>query len=255
MSEQAVALYGKMLAFSRLKLTTTDHQTISTAIKALHSGAKRVPVIVDLPEAFEADFDLAALVDLLWSLNLGVIGVIEGKCNAQADKLKLSIFPADGNRIVRLGDKKTDLDQNNPNQDSVSETFDERAVVAQSGNTTPMQSHHGELAGFVHEPMVRSGQAVHYLGGDLIITSHVNHGAEAVTDGNLHIYGKGQGRLVAGATGDEKARIFCQNFDPSLVSVAGMYCLKEDIPTDIIGKAVQVSYSKEKGLVFTLMKH
>ena len=58
---------------------------------------------------------------------------------------------------------------------------------------------------------------------------------------------------MAGATGDKDARIFCQRFDPSLVSVAGTYCLHDDIPKEMIDKAVQVSYDEQKGLVFTLM--
>lgn len=105
----------------------------------------------------------------------------------------------------------------------------------------------------IHSQLVRSGQSIHHMGGDLVIASSVNNGAEVATDCNLHIYGKGQGRLVAGATGDENARIFCQNFDPTLVSVAGTYCLKEDIDPKFIGQAVMVSFSLEKGLTFVLM--
>lgn len=105
----------------------------------------------------------------------------------------------------------------------------------------------------IHSQLVRSGQSIHHMGGDLVIAGSVNNGAEVATDCNLHIYGKGQGRLVAGATGDENARIFCQNFDPTLVSVAGTYCLKEDIDPKLIGQAVMVSFSLERGLTFALM--
>lgn len=105
----------------------------------------------------------------------------------------------------------------------------------------------------VCDSILRSGQSLQHLGGDLVVLGGVNRGADAITDSNLHVYGRGLGRLVAGATGDKDARIFCQRFDPSLVSVAGTYCLHDDIPKEMINKAVQVSYDEEKGLVFTLM--
>ncbi|WP_431197481.1 septum site-determining protein MinC, partial [Streptococcus pneumoniae] len=50
--------------------------------------------------------------------------------------------------------------------------------------------------------MLRSGQSLQHLGGDLTVIGGVNDGAEAITDNSLHIYGRGLGRLVAGATGD-----------------------------------------------------
>lgn len=106
----------------------------------------------------------------------------------------------------------------------------------------------------VHHQMLRSGQSINHVGGDVILTKGINAGAEAITDYSLHIYGKAEGRLVAGATGDKNARIFCMKFNPSLVSVAGTYCLKENIPTELLNKAVEVSFDDEKGLIFTLIE-
>ena len=106
----------------------------------------------------------------------------------------------------------------------------------------------------VYHQIVRSGQSINHVGGDVILTKGINAGAEAITDYSLHIYGKAEGRLVAGATGDKNARIFCLKFNPSLVSVAGTYCLKENIPTELLNKAVEVSFADEQGLVFSLME-
>ena len=117
-------------------------------------------------------------------------------------------------------------------------------------------SHHqSQLEGdLVHTQMLRSGQSINHVGGDVILTKGINAGAEAITDYSLHVYGKAEGRLVAGATGDTNAKIFCLRFNPSLVSVAGTYCLKENIPTEYLDKAVQVSYLDGQGLVFELME-
>jgi septum site-determining protein MinC len=105
----------------------------------------------------------------------------------------------------------------------------------------------------IYDQMLRSGQSLNHVGGDLILTNSINSGAEAITDNSLHVYGRAQGRLVAGATGDKDARIFCQVFNPSLVSVAGTYCLRDNIPQDIIDKSVQVRFVEGEGLVFTVM--
>ncbi len=106
----------------------------------------------------------------------------------------------------------------------------------------------------MHTQMLRSGQSINHVGGDVILTKGINAGAEAITDYSLHVYGKAEGRLVAGATGDTNAKIFCLRFNPSLVSVAGTYCLKENIPIEYLDKAVQVSYLDGQGLVFELME-
>ena len=117
-------------------------------------------------------------------------------------------------------------------------------------------SHHqSQLEGdLVHRQILRSGQSINHVGGNVILTKGINAGAEAITDYSLHVYGKAEGRLVAGATGDTNAKIFCLRFNPSLVSVAGTYCLKENIPTEYLDKAVQVSYLDGQGLVFELME-
>ncbi len=110
-----------------------------------------------------------------------------------------------------------------------------------------------KVTSLVYDQMLRSGQSINHVGGDLILTNSVNDGAEAITDNSLHIYGRGMGRLVAGATGDQEAHIFCQQFNPSLVSVAGTYMLRDSIPTEVIDKPVQVSYKSGEGLVFRVM--
>jgi len=73
---------------------------------------------------------------------------------------------------------------------------------------------------------VRSGQQI-VSSGDLIIVSSVSPGSELLAEGNIHVYGTLRGRALAGISGDETARIFCQAFDPELVAIAGVYRLPE----------------------------
>ncbi|MBC8057587.1 MAG: septum site-determining protein MinC, partial [Rhizobiales bacterium] len=93
---------------------------------------------------------------------------------------------------------------------------------------------------------VRSGQQVYAQSRDLTVCATVGAGAEVIADGSIHIYGPLRGRALAGAQGNEKARIFCREFHAELVAVAGHYKVLEDIPKELRGKAVQVWLDKDQ---------
>jgi septum site-determining protein MinC len=96
----------------------------------------------------------------------------------------------------------------------------------------------GALAQLHHQP-VRSGQRVYARNRDLIVTSAVGAGAEVMADGCVHVYGSLRGRALAGARGEITARVFCQEFNAELVSIAGVFRVFETIPADLAGKPVQ----------------
>ena len=288
----SVKLTGRLLNFTRLNIEGNDIKVILTKI-AQKLGRQRqsnLPVIVSCQQPL----NLAQLWGGLWVLGLQPIGLVTGANDTQANELRIAIFPADGQRIdgkaaknVAMGsERKSDSTANTPSSQHVAQsptqslTSDSQATERQnqtandivtnytashettSNNTAAApdkfvaSSHHqSQLEGdLVHTQMLRSGQSINHVGGDVILTKGINAGAEAITDYSLHVYGKAEGRLVAGATGDTNAKIFCLRFNPSLVSVAGTYCLKENIPTEYLDKAVQVSYLDGQGLVFELME-
>lgn len=94
--------------------------------------------------------------------------------------------------------------------------------------------------GLMHSTPVRSGQQIYADNRDLTVVNTVGAGAEVIADGSIHIYGALRGRALAGAQGDENARIFCREFHAELVAVAGNYKVLEDIPAELRGKPVQV---------------
>lgn len=268
----ALAFYGKMLTFSRVQFSTDDFTAIASQLETtLSNKNSNIPVLIDS----EVEQDLAALVELLWSWGLQPIGVVTGLLDAQARELRLAIFPADGKRIERILPSKkatTQLSQvaaTVPNNsadatittaDNTGSTVDNQAIaasaipeVAETTLTAETLISAEQITSLIYDQMLRSGQSLNHVGGDLILTNSVNSGAEAITDNNLHVYGRAQGRLVAGATGDKDARIFCQVFNPSLVSVAGTYCLRDNLPEHVIDKSVEVRYLEGQGLVFTVM--
>ena len=288
----SVKLTGRLLNFTRLNIEGNDIKVILTKI-AQKLGRQRqsnLPVIVSCQQPL----NLAQLWGGLWVLGLQPIGLVTGANDAQANALRIAIFPADGQRIdgkaaknVATGsEQKSDSTANTPSSQNIAQsptqslTSDSQATERQNqtandiltnntaSNATTRNDtaaapdkfvasphHQSQLEGdLVHSQMLRSGQSINHVGGDVILTKGINAGAEAITDYSLHVYGKAEGRLVAGATGDTNAKIFCLRFNPSLVSVAGTYCLKENITTEYLDKAVQVSYLDGQGLVFELME-
>ena len=87
---------------------------------------------------------------------------------------------------------------------------------------------------------VRSGQQIYAENRDLTVLTTVGAGTEVIADGSVHIYGPLRGRALAGAKGNEQARIFCREFHAELVAIAGHYKVMEEIPRELRGKAVQV---------------
>lgn len=94
--------------------------------------------------------------------------------------------------------------------------------------------------GLVHKTAVRSGQQLYAEQRDLTVLTAVGAGAEVISDGSIHIYGALRGRALAGAQGNQDARIFCSAFHAELVAVAGHYKVLDDVPRALHGKAVQV---------------
>ncbi|WP_296205373.1 septum site-determining protein MinC [Psychrobacter sp. UBA3962] len=264
----SLKMYGKMLTFTRIKLETADHSEIDAYLAAnLSNKNSQIPVIIDS----DVEQDLDALVDLLWSWGLQPIGVVTGILDEAAKALRLAIFPGDGKRIELLRPTKkqtaaaASIPQTTVNATVTTDNEEGSKTVSPAQAQSPVNeaavsteetsfAEADAMTTLFYDQMLRSGQSINHVGGDLVLTDSVNNGAEAITDNSLHVYGRAQGRLVAGATGDKDARIFCQRFNPSLVSVAGTYCLHDSIPAEMIDKPVQVRFVEGQGLVFEIIK-
>jgi septum site-determining protein MinC len=96
----------------------------------------------------------------------------------------------------------------------------------------------------IDEP-VRSGSQIYAEGGDLVIMAKVGAGAEIRADGHIHVYGTLRGRAFAGAAGDTAARIFCRSFEAELVSIAGLWRVREDFDEELMGQTVQIHAEKD----------
>ncbi|HEX8778629.1 MAG TPA: septum site-determining protein MinC, partial [Rhodanobacter sp.] len=119
------------------------------------------------------------------------------------------------------------------------------APAAESAQERPQGTLH-------HDGAVRSGQQVYARDRDLVVTGTVANGAEAIADGDIHIYGGLRGRAMAGAQGDTDARIFVHDFRAELVAIAGHYRVFEQIPKDLEGQSVRCWLEGEKLLLARL---
>ncbi|NKJ48260.1 septum site-determining protein MinC [Burkholderia sp. SG-MS1] len=101
----------------------------------------------------------------------------------------------------------------------------------------------------VVEKPLRSGQRI-YAKGDLVVLGLVSYGAEVIAEGNIHIYAPLRGRALAGVQGNHDARIFCTCLEPELISIAGIYRTTENpLPSDVLGKPVQIWLEEEKLMI------
>lgn len=203
---------------------------------------RNTPVVVDLSglEANAGDVEFPLLVGLLRGYGMIPVGVRGGDAfqNEAAEAMELAIL---GDAHVR---KPRGAPKPVPKPDSKAAAPD--AETAKPGTAKPGTAKPGSSAAFqiVARP-VRSGQRVYAAGGDLSVVAAVSSGAELMADGNIHVYGPLRGRALAGMNGDPNARIFCQDLQAELVSVAGHYRVSENIPAALKGVPVQVFLDHE----------
>ncbi len=106
------------------------------------------------------------------------------------------------------------------------------------------------LGALVVHRQVRSGQQIYAKGRDLVVLSAVNMGAEVIADGHVHVYGPLRGKAIAGARGDENARIFAISLEAELIAIAGTYRTSETpLPPEVRGRPTQIRLVGDKLLM------
>ena len=103
---------------------------------------------------------------------------------------------------------------------------------------------------------MRSGQQVYSPGSpSLVIFGNVNHGGEALSDGDLHVYGKLLGRAICGLQG-ANSKIYCRAFNPSLIGINEHFINAEDFRAQlapVMHKPVCISYHTQSALPAELL--
>ncbi len=190
---------------------------------------RHAPVVIDLQDLANAPpFNMAELGRRLrqhWLVPIGVQNGTEEQ-NKAAVNAGLSLFPEGRDTPLKADPSPV------------------------SADPAPVDAEDPDSASGAHSRLitqtVRSGQQIYAHQGDLVVLASVSSGAELLADGHIHIYGALRGRAVAGVSGDTNARIFCHSLEAELISVAGYWRVRDDMPEQLIGKPVQVFLDQER---------
>ncbi len=231
----AVELKGTVFTLPVLKLHSIDLNAIEHELKVhLARGLnffRHAPLVIDLQavERQAAELDFRAIKELLQRLQLFTVGV-RNVAPPVADKAV-----AAGLAVLKGGVTK--------------EKAEEKRGEIEPPVATEVLRRRTRV---VHQP-VRSGQQIYAKGGDLIILSSVNVGAEVIADGNIHVYGSLRGRAFAGVAEDTEARIFAQSMEPELAAIAGNYqVFDEPVSAPLRGRPAQIYLEGEQLVVAPL---
>ncbi|GGF02431.1 MULTISPECIES: septum site-determining protein MinC [Pseudoalteromonas] len=233
MSEQIFELKGNLFTLSVLHLFSADTALLSKQLDEKIAQAPKffagAPIVINLSDVQDEALDFSFLKSMLSGLSLNPVGVCNGsqEQNESAKAAGLSVL--------------------NYSQDV------KGATAKQQTNTSIVEKTVHLPAQVIHGT-VRSGQQVYAKDRDLIVIGAVSHGAEVISDGNVHIYGTLRGRAIAGAKGYNEANIFCQKLEAELVSINGSYWISDSLQGEHWGSAVQIQQKNDSLEISALVK-
>ncbi|WP_122901716.1 septum site-determining protein MinC [Acinetobacter sp. B51(2017)] len=236
-----IRITGRMVNFTRLTLDTNDHDAIREQLTQMLQGTSSQGTLVILDSTVEQE--LIGLIQLLISLDLQPMAVVDGLLGEAARLIQFPVLPVD-RPLQRIKATKEQVVKAEPENHETADTTEQPAASA------TRISH----ATSYHDEMLRTGQCLVQDHGDIILSAGVNSGAEVIASGNIHIYGSVRGRVIAGAGGNHAARIFCHSLEAELVSIAGTYCVADDIPADMTKKPVHIYLNDSQELVFQALE-
>jgi len=232
-------LEGMVSTVSVLKLATTDlalvKRELRTKLEQLPGFFLDAPIVIDLSELEGSDEDpefdphdrvelpLRDLASMLRELKVVPIGVRNLRDERRAEAR------AAGLGIIR--GQSTKRSQAKPR---------EAAAGPKAGEAPAERRAEMPAGSLVLRTPLRSGQVVYAEQCDAVVLAPVNAGAEIIADGNIHIYATLRGRALAGAHGNEEARIFCRSLEADLVAIAGCYLRADELPAKSRGKPAQI---------------
>ena len=235
-----IRITGRMVNFSRLTFDTNDHNAIRQQLTSTLNEGSYLGTLVIIDSTVEQE--LIALIQLLIDLGLQPMAVIDGILGDEARAIQFPVLPAD-QPLQRIKASKEQVVVQAPEKNTETQ---EIQTPQKHTPTTHITSYHDEI--------LRTGQCLVQEQGDIILNAGMNSGSEVIASGNIHIYGNARGRVIAGAGGHTSARIFCHSLEAELISIAGTYCVADDIPKDMIKKPVHIYLNNKQELEFEALQ-
>ncbi len=215
-AKKVLEFKGRMLSLTRVRVLDSDPHAIEAQLREF---AKQMPqAVAGMPVILESDqaLDLGGLISILKSVGMQPIGVSDGPLTDSARNWGLPVLPPDTSKSSRTVE----------------------VAPAAAATPAPAPKTAAKPPKIITDP-VRSGQQIYAEGGDLIIVNTVSPGAEVIADGCVHVYGALRGRAIAGAKGDNTARVFCRRFEADLVAISGIYAVAEQMQGELRNKPAQ----------------
>jgi septum site-determining protein MinC len=261
--EPAFKIKNTNLPLLALHICTTDMERLKSELEARLTQTpdffSNTPMVLDLTAIEKAGItpDFVDLVSYMRILGMRTAGVVGGSPEQREAAVQAGMglftdtptrralqqtssteFPVNiniegqsefpGFEVPKETDKPT-FEEHIP--DSAIET---KQHLLQSTSSAPRPT-------MVIDKPVRTGQCIYAEYADLVVLAVVNAGAELIADGDIHVYAPLRGRAIAGARGNQGARIFVQRMEAELISIAGCFQVFEDgIPENVRGKPAQV---------------
>lgn len=230
MAEQGIELKGSSFTLSVVHITHPDigqvKQQLAEKIAQAPAFFRAAPLVINIEKLSKVP-DFKALAGALRDLDLVPVAVTGAKDDVMRDAARHA-----GLAVVSTGKAAVTQMISEPAAPAVAAA--PAAEVLSQPNTK------------VHVGPVRSGQQLYAPNGSLVILGSVSNGAEVIADDSVHVYGPLRGRAVAGAKGNESARIYCQQLMAELVSVAGHYQISAGLQGDHWEQAVTISLADEQ---------
>jgi len=236
-----IRITGRMVNFSRITFDTNDHDVIRQQLSNILNEGSYQGTLVIIDSTVEQE--LIALIQLLVSLGLQPMAVIDGILGDEARAIQFPVLPADQplQRIKATKEQVVEVTKAASNP-----AISEKENAQQSQTLSHITSYHNEI--------LRTGQCLVQDHGDIILNASINSGSEVIASGNIHIYGSVRGRVIAGVGGNGSAHIFCHSLEAELVSIAGTYCVAYDIPQHVLKQSVHIYLNDQQELVFEALE-
>jgi septum site-determining protein MinC len=210
----------------------------------------RKPIVIDASNVDLKRPDVVALVESLSQRGIRILGLSGVETSWASDDLPPIL--TSGRALAITEEPKcaasggVDSVALAPNEQIAFDEIAERLGVGNDHPKGSMRNRSSELvAPLVIDAPVRSGQTI-LCEGDVTVIGSVASGADVIAGGSIHIYGMVRGRVMAGAYGDARARIFCQRLEAELLAVDGFYMTAEQIDAKLRRQAVQAWLEDDK---------
>jgi septum site-determining protein MinC len=253
-------LKGEMSMLNVLHLQELDVAAICSELKRKRDEVPQFfmqsPLVVDCMQLGEAaaEFDFTRLKIELLDLGFIPVGVrnIPGTMNAMLAQSGWAVMRENRNAFAEDSadtsvdasvSKQVDSSEINPDQTASQPQTEEQQTQQ------PQQEQSVSIKSVTIDRPVRSGQQIYAADADMTVLAQTSAGSEIMADGSIHVYGALRGRILAGARGNESARIFCSSLQAELIAIAGRYQLLDESDTELKGKPAMIRLEGDKLII------